>query len=331
MSEAAISPALSRALRAGRAQFNARVEAACRQRPGFDTTVADALITGPLDKLATAAEALDADRTGSLLLAAFDAGITLALHGKHEHPLVRTVWREVLPACLPLMLRQPRKTLGKLFNAALHLLSTGGVRTEQWAQDMARVALRCDNLSHLEQIGQILAWRAGMAHFRESALKLARGLPPELAVDALALLPEQDVAAVLDRLDADPWFDPAHDSSHGLRAMHEVGSFTGFGGPFAAPPEVRGHGEGFVVRCADRHWYLCADVFGAVLHADSPEEYAAGASRADGLEVKGGEIRLGQRRCALDLPPEGVRVVRNASTAAVTSPHSHTIRLFALT
>jgi hypothetical protein len=330
MKAATLSPALDRALQAGRRQFNDRVSEACRMQPGFDTSAAEALLRGPLDRLATLAASVDPERTGSLLLAAFAVGLTLQLRGKGEQPLIQALWRDVLPACLPLALQQPRDTLGALFNAALYLLSLGGGQPDRWAREMARLAGRCEDLACLKRLGQVLAWRCGVAQFRASALKVARRLPPGLAAAALALAPEQTLSEALDRLENDPWFDPAQPAGNGLRVMREVGGFSGFGGPFARPPEVRVFARDFVVKSADRYWYLCADVFGALLHAGSSDEFAAGRTDPGELGMSGNEFRLGAQRCALDLPATGLRRVCGPTTAAVSSSYSHFIWLLAL-
>jgi hypothetical protein len=335
MSAATLSPALIRTLQAGRSQFNARVAEICRAQPGFDTSAVQALLQGPLNQLAIQASGFEPDRVNSLLLSAFDVGLTLQLQGKAEQPVIQSIWRDVLPASLPLALSQPRDTLGKLFNAALNLLAINGARPEQWARDMARLAGRCGDLATLSSLGQVLAWRCGAAHFRTGALRAASGLPADLAAEALALAQEQEITAALAHLEDDIWFDPARPDDNGLRVMHEIGGFTGFGGPFAVPPEVRVVESGFVVRSTERHWHLSADAFGAILHAGSAEEFAAGTEDSGALTLNGNELRLGAQRCLIDLPPEGLRVVvgdqeRGPRTAVVTSPYSHFIRVLAL-
>jgi hypothetical protein len=132
------------------------------------------------------------------------------------------------------------------------------------------------------------------------------------------------------RLQQDPWFDPVQPAARGLRATHEVGGFTGFGGPFAQPPEVRAYSDGFVLRSADRYWYLCADAFGAVLYVGSAEEFATGERTSGSLELRGNVMRHGGLECPCDLPAEGLRVVCGPYTAVLSSPHSHFIRLLAL-
>lgn len=330
MSTDTLSPALIRALQAGRSQFNARVAEACRAQPGFDTQAVQHLLHGTLNHLAEHASKIDADRTSSFILAAFDTGLTLQLRGKADVPLVRLIWQHVLPACLPLALLQPRDTLGSLFNAALNLHTLSSVKQALWAREMARLASHCTDLACLRNLGQVLAWRCGLAHYRASALGIVRRLPTELAAEALTIPAGQNLAATLDKMAADIWFNPAQPTQTGLRVVHEAGGFTGFGGPFACPPEVRVYADGFVVRCAERYWYLCADAFGAMLHAGSAEEFAAGNPDSGRLMLQGKQLQLGTLQCELDLPAEGLQMVCGPTTAAVCSPYSHFIRLLAL-
>ena len=134
----------------------------------------------------------------------------------------------------------------------------------------------------------------------------------------------------LARLAADPWFDPANPDRAGLCVSHKVGGFTGFGGPFAQPPVVRALPDGFAVRSANRYWYLCADAFGAVLHAGSEEEFAAGTEEAGPLRADTIGLHRGREYCETLLPVDGLHIVCNQSAAALCSPHSHFIHLVAL-
>ncbi|WP_018610572.1 hypothetical protein [Uliginosibacterium gangwonense] len=330
MSTHALSPALIRALQAGRSQFNARVAEASRAQPGFDTQAVQNLLHGTLNPLAEYACNIDADRTNSFILCAFDIGLTLQLRGKAELPLTRLIWQHVLPACLPLALLQPRDTLGSLFNAALNLHTLDSSRQALWAREMARLVGRCANLANLRSLGQVLAWRCGLAHFRASALGIVRSLPAELAADALAIPPGKDLTATLGEMEANIWFNPAQPTQTGLRVVHEVGGFSGFGGPFSCPPEVRVYADGFVVRSAERYWYLSADAFGTALHAGSAEEFAAGSPDNGRLTMRGNQLQLDAQHCDLDLPAEGLQMVCGPTTAAICSPYSHFIRLLAL-
>ena len=330
MSNSCLSPALTQALQAGRSQFNARVAEACRAQPGFDTGALQSFVSGPLDALAVQAQVQDAARANALIMAAFDCALTLQLRGKGELPLVQAIWQTLVPACLPLAMQQPRDTFGSLFNAALNLQTVNGARPQQWLQEMTRLAGHCADLAALRGLGQVLAWRCGAAHFRISALAVLKCLPASLAMAAFPVPQGQSWPVLLARLQQDPWFDPTQPAAQGLRATHEIGGFTGFGGPFATSPEVRSYADGFVLRSADRYWYLCADAFGAVLHAASAEEFAAGERSSGTLQLHGNVVRHGGQSCALDLPADGLGVVCGPFTAVLSSPHSHFIRLLAL-
>jgi hypothetical protein len=330
MSTSGISPALAGVLQTGRSYFNARVAEYSRTQTGFDTGALQGYIAGPLDRLARLAAERDPARLNALVAAAFDAQLTLQARGKADLPVVLTIWNEVLPACLPVAMLRPRETIAALINAGLNLLATDNVRVAAWAQMLCRLGGRCSDLDTLRMLGQVLAWRCGAAHFRASALDVLDRLPSGLARDALAVGGDDDWPALLGRMRQDPWFDPAQGAATGLRVTHTVGGFAGFGGPFSCPPEVRVYGDGFVVRCRERHWYLSADVFGAVLHAGSAEEFAAGIVASGALVWRDNTLNLGDQSCVLDLPVEGRQIACAPRTAAVTSRFSHTIRLFAL-
>lgn len=330
MSSAALSPALVQVLQSGRSQFNARVAEACRAQPGFDTGLLQAFIQGPLDRLASQVAQQDATRLNTVTLAAFEAALTLQLRGKHSLPLVQALWDELLPACLPQLLAEPRATLGMLFNGLLYLHAQAGARPAQWLADLRRLAAHCPDTASLRALGQVLAWRCGAAHFRASALNVLAGLPAELGAAAFQLTAGQHWPNALQRLQAAPWFDPAQPDRTGLRLTQVCGGFSGFGGPFAAPPTARVHGEGFVLHSAGRYSYLCADAFGVALHAGSADEYAAGSPGTDELAVRGGRLVYGEASCALPLPAEGLQIVCGAQSALLCSPYSHYLHLVAL-
>jgi hypothetical protein len=110
-----------------------------------------------------------------------------------------------------------------------------------------------------------------------------------------------------------------------------VGSFTGFGGQFAMPPEIRAAGEVFFVKSGDRHFLLIADAYGAVLQpagADEFEHAYAVQPRCDHA-LRGGMLVVGSRRIDLNVPEPGLTVCATAATIAIASPYTHAIRLLA--
>lgn len=329
MSTSPISPALTQTLKAGRSHFNARVNEACRIQPGFDTAEVHRFVMGPLDVLATQAFAFDQARANSFIVAAFECAITLQLRGKSELPIVRAIWQTLVPACLPLAMENARDTLGSLFNAGLNMHGLTGVRTEQWVSALAQLAPSCSDLETLRRLGQVLAWRSGAAHFRQSALTVLDQLPTDIAKRAIPSPHGQEWSETIRRMREDPWFDPVQPVARGLRQVHEVGGFTGFGGPFSEPPDVRVYGDGFVLRSADRYWYLCADVFGAVLHAGSVEEFSAGEAAIEPGVLNSNRVRIGSDESDINLPSARLRAACGPHTIALASPYSHFVVLMA--
>jgi hypothetical protein len=61
-----------------------------------------------------------------------------------------------------------------------------GARPGEWIEAMERLAPQCADVESLLQAGQVAAWRAGLAHFREGALAVAAKLPAQLTSLALA-------------------------------------------------------------------------------------------------------------------------------------------------
>jgi len=120
----------------------------------------------------------------------------------------------------------------------------------------------------------VAAWRSGLVRYRRAAL------------DATP-----DLAAVLDRHAADPWWwpgTPADAPAVLLRGVHgpahvlgRFGGFRGFGGPWLVPPHVVGAdprhpGLRWALRTgsgdAAEHWTLVADVHGSLVARSTPAD-----------------------------------------------------------
>jgi len=319
-----VSAALARTLAAARPDFNARVVAARHARPGFDEKAFAAMLRDGLDPIVAAVETVAPDRVGAVVDAGYDIAIllvgqNLAGPGARQDAVDR-LWAEVAPALAHAIAEAPFATLGALSNAALRIAATPGARVDQWLSLLASLGSRVDAAA-LSAAGQVAAWRAGMAHYRESALAIADTLAPEIALPALGLT--GDWPEIRARLHADPW-------SCGDRTLPdrgiEFGGFTGHGGPFAEPPEPRGCPEGFLIRSGERFSLLIADAWGATLHAAAPEAFAE--AEAKGAALIGAEVEAGDRMIATDLPAEGLRAAANGRSLAIASPYSHAMRIY---
>lgn len=321
-----ISPAFAAILAGGRAQFNARAAEARRRFPSLDMAAFGAFLHDGVDPLVAAVSSAAPERAGGAALAAYDMALELVGHGlagpAAKNPFLNTVWRELAPQFAPLLATAPVDVLGMLSNAAVHIASVAGARPAQWQRELNALAAQIATLAQLRAVGQVLAWRAGVAHFRQGALAAADTLPPALALAAFDE-PGAQWPQVHAQLQGNPW--------RGNAEGREFGSFTGLGGDFGTPPQVRASADGFVVRSAERHYLLVADAFGAVLHSATAQEFEqAQTGMPASVRLDGATVHVGARRIELDMPAGDIAIAANAHTVAVTSPWTHAIRLLPL-
>lgn len=304
-----LSPVLVRELAAARPRFNALVAAARRARSGFDTAALADAVSTRLDPLTVAVEAVAPDRTALVVDAGFALTVTLVDHALsgERRVLVDRAWREVAVPLAAVVAERPEPTLAMLTNAALTLAATPGARVDEWMTRMASVASLLD-ADTLAGAGQVVAWRAGMAHYRDGALAAADALPEALALAATGA--EGSWSEVRAALAADRWWTP-----EGSAAGTRFGGFTGYGGPFSAPPEVRAGAQGVFVRSGARTGLIVADAWGATLHPASEHEFDAArpASRAPTTPP--------------GLPADDLRAAITADTIVFASPLSHFVEV----
>jgi hypothetical protein len=200
---------------------------------------------------------------------------------------------------------------------------------------MVRLAGQCTDSAMFLTLGQVAAWRAGMAHFRESALAAGDKLPESLVVAAI----EPQAAGwsqLRDRLMADPWYDPAspNDTSTTPRVVARAGAFRGFGGLFSEPPTAAMADGQLLVRGGSECWLLTADAFGVTFHRATQEEFERARAQSalpDGISVRGGTVTI--RGCSVSLPSvfgEVTSACASRATLALTSSHTHAILLIAV-
>jgi hypothetical protein len=329
-----ISAPFANVLSAGRAQFNQRVTEARRRFPAFDTNAFADFLQAGVDRVVRSVVEIAPEQVPLVVMAAYDIALELigqALAGPGSRiTLVDQVWHDVAPKYARLAAQYPAEVLGSLSNAAIYIAKTSNARNGQWVAEMIALAPHATSLPYLQAIGQVLAWRAGLAHFRTGAIEAADQLPENVALAAFGVANSMPWTTVRDQLLADPWWKP--DRENRDSAGMEIGGFDGFGGEFAAPPEVRACQEGFVVKSTDRYFLLIADAYGGALHAATAEEFehANGRTFNTELSIHDSRLFIKGKAIALDLPPDGIHAVCNSHTVAVTSPCTHAIRLLPL-
>lgn len=274
-------------LRAQRSELNTRYAAARHRWPQLDGEAFLAYLRGTLDPLLhSLAQAPEAARR-ELLDAGYELGLRLLgqelIGSRARVPAIVPIWRRVATRAPQVLAQAPRRVLSALANACVHFQATPGARIGEWlsALDQAAPALR--DVDTLLRAGQLAAWRAGLTHFRDSALAQARHLDAEVLH---LLLGGADAAAAHERWQrhqADPWFHPER-PAQGPRLAARVGNFRGFGGVFRQPPEVRVLDRQFLVRAGAEVYVLYVDAYGHSLHAVAAELY----ERADSAALPAG-------------------------------------------
>lgn len=331
----ALSPVFASFLRNARSELNERFAEARRLRPDLDGDAFAHALRTTVDPLVRTVADAHPERAADVARAAY--GLALELVGQglagpaSREPAIEQAWREIGPAAAPLLADQPERVLAAIANAVHQLAATPGARPAEWIAAMRALAPRCADAGTFLTLGQVAAWRAGMAHFRAGALAAADALPPELALAALRA--DGDWGEVRGRLAADPWFDPSvSPAPRGVRVVARAGAFRGFGGLFVEPPRVSAAGEHLLVRSGDDCWLLTADAFGATFHRATAEERAdrRPASVPPGVTVRGTRVMVGS--IAVELPELGEigGVAANGTTLALTSPLTHAVVLIAL-
>lgn len=337
-----ICPAFADVLKSGRDVFNAGFAQARRQYPSLQPDVFSTFLVTCVDPLVRALAHVRPDALGAAVGVAYDTGLELvgqSLAGPlARQDLINEGWRRLLPAAAEAVAVAPGRVIGAVCNALHHLGEAPDARPLQWLAEMRLLAPQIGaNVETLLKIGQVTAWRTGLAHFREGALVVADTLPDKLALLAVGAPEESDWPAVRAALRADPWHVP-DGSEGGLRLAGRAGAFRGFGGLFLRPPEVASDGRQFYVRDGDEHWLLTADAFGATFHRATKEDFARTRGirtvpeRLQIVEGDGGSAEVRFHRRKIRLPISGTVRSSGATpgTLAVTTANSHAIVFVAL-
>ena len=326
-----VSEQFARVLRSSRDELNARFAEARQRQPALAADAFLDFLRDVVDPLICAVDKACPERSDAVALAAYDVALELVAQriagAGARGSAIDTTWRRLLPTIARIVAAEPPRVLASLTNAAHQLEATPGAKPGAWIDDMARLGPECSNVEDLLRVGQIAAWRAGLAHFRRGAIGVAAVLPESLALLAVAAAPSTKWPEIEAGLLASEWFDPARPderrvSGKGepLRARAMVGAFRGFGGVFLEPPRVthvRGH---FHVSSGDQCWLLTADLYGATFHRVAPNDVALPKPVAS---VPAG-VRL----------PDGcgsvTSVASSETTLAVTRSMTHQVMLLAL-
>jgi hypothetical protein len=331
------SPVLAKILRAGRPQFNARVAEAKHRYPVFNAEDFTDFLINSVDPLVQAVGKATPDYCSSVVVAAYDIALNLVgrdLAGPHIHnQRMNRLWQDIFPALALRIADNPQLVLGALSNALVNIETLSGARPDQWLMTMQKFAPQAESCQDLLNIGVLAAWCCGAAHFRRAALRAATTLPEALVLDALDVDKKISLGVLLQNLEDNPWWLLQLQTADEQPIQKEVGAFSGFGGYFSMPPQVRVNGDGFVVQSGDRCNILIADAYGAVFLPASVEEFNAASKFLNNNQksvppvLQGSRVTSGGKVIELNFPPNELELACNEHTIALTSPYSFAITL----
>ncbi|HST23637.1 MAG TPA: hypothetical protein VLR90_21180 [Blastocatellia bacterium] len=341
--ERLIAGPFAETLRRGRDRFNTKFAYARRKYPTLDEDVFTEHLRFVLAPIAEAVHTVAPDRVDETIEALYD--ISLELTGKAyfgretRYTALVTAWRKLFPRLAKLLATEPAKITSAVTNAVYNLSATVGARPTFWIDAMIDIGSRCKDVPSFLEAGKVVAWRAGLAHYRQSALEAVKRIEPELARVTLAL-PESSPAqieTIVERLMTDPWLAPAmaaesEPREKRLRIVSVVGAFRGYGGVFVSPPEVA-LSEGEIVAFDNENcWAIMADLFGSTFQriGNTLPEIDKQQS-ADFTIDKSGRVTKDSRSAAFAQLAGANSTASNETTLAVTIPHSHSVYLIALT
>jgi len=335
-----VSGPLAQCLAHCRRELNARFLAARNANPTLDAEAFLKHVGSKLDPIALAVAAVYPERVEQAILALYDVSLELVgtqLLGKGaRYPVLQDAWHRLLPAMPRLVALEPQRVAAAVSNALYNLATTPGARPKFWLDQMQQVAGECPSTAALLDCGKVLAWRAGMAHYRAGALEVAAKLPAALAMQALGLPEDTNPAAVqaaLERLRDDPWLSPVGAAQASLpegrlQLLGKAGGFLGLAGPFLRPPIVWQQDGRLLTSDQEAAWELFADRFGAVLMRVEVDKVPK--ANSDVKIGRAGEVTWGGQSGQFGELVGANSVASGAKTLAVTTAASHYIYLVAL-
>jgi len=325
-----------------RAVLNARFAQARHTLPQLDGQVFLQHLRETLAPIADAVAAEASEQFEPALFALYD--LSLDLVGKQllgpmaRRQVVNEGWQSLLPRVPQLLGAEPVRVAGAVTNALYNLSRHPSARPAEWLGRMIRLAPACESAVPFLACGQVAAWLAGLARYRESALDVAAGLPPRLAAFVLGLeheLPAEPLANLLDMLREDPWRTPEAaladlikpgERPRSLDIVAQAGAFRGLGGEFLAPPRVSAHDGRLYVTDGTGDWLLAADVFGTdFIRCAKPRKRATASQSLN----HAGVVEWQGQTCAFEELADASSCALLARTLAVTLPTSHRVYLVA--
>jgi hypothetical protein len=342
--EGVIDGPFAGALAAGRSRYNTRFALARMGQPRLRPDVFLDHLRATVGPIVEAVHRQDPARVGPVLDVLYTLSLDLVGRGwmgaEARYPLLGEGWRRLFAEHAALLARAPQRVAEALTNAFYNLSQEPSARPGAWIEGMAALGARVSEEETWLEAGAVLAWRCGLAHYRDGALAACARLKPAAAALALGVEGGLSAAALpplLAALNEDPWAQPADLLAHPsarkrLRVVGVCGGFRGTGGPFLTPPRVAVLRGGLVAWDRDFLWSLHADAFGAVFRRLGPASMRGDAAAASPLQLAAdGTVRGADRGEIFPALAQAASAASTETTLAVTLPDAHFVYLVGLT
>lgn len=153
-------------------------------------------------------------------------------------------WQELVVQLSKIISQSPAQMIAALSNALYSLSIVYEGRLEEWVKILIRVSQTSSNYKVLLDAGKLASWRCGLAHFRISALELAKTMDKEIVSIIFDIPKDTDynLEGVISKMLANPWLamgDAILPTNKKLDLVcQKVGGFTGLGSKFKYIPVV---------------------------------------------------------------------------------------------
>ncbi|HJQ27303.1 MAG TPA: hypothetical protein VKA60_25680 [Blastocatellia bacterium] len=333
---------LAEALKRGRDRFNTKFAYARRRFAALDTDAVKEHLRLIVAPIAEAVHASAADRVDEVIDALYDLSLELLGGGllgrESRYPALGRAWREMLPRVPHLVAREPARLVSAITNAIYNLSKAATARPTFWLDTMTQLGTTCGDVQAFLEAGKVVAWRSGLAEYRDGALAACLSMDEAMARAALGLADAEEthVATIIERLRQDRWLAPAAaaratDAEKRLRVVAVVGAFRGFGGVFVEPPRVLLHEGEWLAYDREACWLVTADLFGATFHRAGQRPPAGDRPAQFDFKLdRSGHVMKATHAATFAQLADASSSAATDTTLAVTLPRSHSIYFVAL-
>lgn len=261
-----VAPTFQKALRRKASKYNA-LFAAAQALCALD---ADRFAAHLRDVVAPIVEALATFREGDqaaidtltevLIRNSIDLMSRGLLASETPSPDIHALYAETLPNLAPFLGDDPGRLITALTTALPLLARQDEALPRHWLQSLVHHCEPCQSTDELLDLGKVLAWTQGMAHFRDSALAVYKTLSKDIQN---TLPPYQELSQRWPNLGE-------------FTLLGTAGAFLGFGGHFAAPPVLELFQGNLFAFDGNHYFSIHADRFGATTMRFAEEDLPAG-------------------------------------------------------